>query len=89
MNNQSNKFNSHFKSNDSNFTSQFGSDNSTLKTKIKTTDVNFNSSFTSNQTKFNGNFKTIDSSSDIDLDLLIIFDGGGVDGYETSLENNI
>ena len=62
-----------------------------MKSGMKSQDSYFKTTFSSDnsQVKFNGNFKSIDSSSDIDLDLLIIFDGGDVNGYEEDIKDNI
>ncbi len=48
---------------------------------------NFNSG--NSQVNFKGQFHKIDSSTDLDLDLLLIFDGGDVDGYEKDLQDYI
>ena len=62
-----------------------------MKSGMKSQDSYFKTTFSSDnsQVKFNGNFKSIDSSSDIDLDLLIIFDGGDVNGYEKDIKDSI
>lgn len=48
---------------------------------------NFNSG--NSQVNFKSQFHKIDSSTDLDLDLLLIFDGGDVDGYEKDLQDYI
>lgn len=62
-----------------------------MKTNMKSNTSYFNSNFNSgsSQVKFKGNFSKVDSSTDLDLDLLLIFDGGDVDGYEKDLQDYI
>lgn len=62
-----------------------------MKINMKSNTSYFNSNFNSgsSQVRFKGNFNKIDSSTDLDLDLLLIFDGGDVDGYEKDLEDYI
>lgn len=59
--------------------------------KIKNNESYFKSSFNSgnSQVNFRGQFNKVDSSTDLDLDLIIIFDGGDVNGYEKDLEDYI
>ena len=58
---------------------------------MKSQDSYFKTTFNSNssEVKFKSNFTSIDSGSDFDLDLLIIFDGGDVNGYEKDLKDSI
>ena len=58
---------------------------------MKSNECYFKSSFNSgnSQVNFKGQFNKVDSSTDLDLDLIIIFDGGDVDGYEKDLEDYI
>lgn len=62
-----------------------------MKIGMKSNESYFKSSFNSgnSQVNFKGQFHKIDSSTDLDLDLLLIFDGGDVDGYEKDLQNYI
>lgn len=45
--------------------------------------------FNPTQVTFKTSFNKVDSSTDLDLDLIIIFDGGDVNGYEKDLEDYI
>ena len=58
---------------------------------MKSQDSYFKTTFNSNssEVKFKSNFTSIDSGSVFDLDLLIIFDGGDVNGYEKDLKDSI
>lgn len=58
---------------------------------MKSNDCYFKSSFNSgnSQINFKTNFTKVDSSTDLDLDLLLIFDGGDVNGYEKDLQDYI
>ena len=62
-----------------------------MKIGMKSNESYFKSSFNSGNSSvnFRGQFNKIDSSTDLDLDLLLIFDGGDVDGYEKDLQDYI
>lgn len=62
-----------------------------MKSGMKTIDSYFKTSFksSSEEVNFKGDFHAINSDADIDLDLIIIFDGGDVYGYEKDLKDSI
>lgn len=62
-----------------------------MKSRMKSNDSYFKTTFNSgsSEVKFKSNFTTIDNSTDLDLDLIIIFDGGDVNGYEKDIKDNI
>ena len=62
-----------------------------MKSGMKTTDSYFKTSFksSSEEVNFKSDFHAINSDADIDLDLIIIFDGGDVNGYEKDLKDSI
>ena len=59
--------------------------------RMKNNESYFKSNFSSDNSSvnFKGRFNKVDSSTDLDLDLLLIFDGGDVNGYEKDLEDYI
>lgn len=62
-----------------------------MKIGMKSNESYFKSSFSSgnSQVNFKSRFNKVDSSTDLDLDLLLIFDGGDVNGYEKDLQDYI